>query len=91
MQEDETFVDFYSKLSCIHNSMISLGKKVSYVKIIRKILRSLHEWFRPKVIAIKESKNLNTMRVEKHLGSLQTYELTFSQLKKHKTIAFKNC
>jgi hypothetical protein len=44
--------------------MVSFGKKVSDVKIIKKILRSLPERFRAKVTAIKESKNLNPMIVE---------------------------
>jgi hypothetical protein len=89
MQEEETFDVFYAKLSGIRNSMIGLGKKVSDVKIIRKILRSLPERFRSKVIAIEESRNLKTIRVEELVGSLQTYELTFPQTRKHKTIALK--
>jgi len=39
--EDETFEEFYSKMSDLRNSMVSLGKTVSDVKIIHKILRSL--------------------------------------------------
>jgi hypothetical protein len=41
MMEDETFGEFYSKMSDLRNSMVSLGKIVSDVKLIRKILRSL--------------------------------------------------
>jgi hypothetical protein len=43
MLEDETFNDFFGRLSEIRNSMINLGKKVSDIKIVRKVMRSLPE------------------------------------------------
>jgi hypothetical protein len=58
MLEDETFREFYSKMSDLRNSMVSLGKSVSDVKLIQKILRYLLERFRIKVTTIKESKDL---------------------------------
>jgi len=56
--EDERFREFYSKMSDLRNSMVSLGKTVSDVKVICKILRSLPERFRIKVTTIEESKDL---------------------------------
>jgi len=56
MMDDETFGEFYSKMSNLRNSMVSLGKTVSNVKLIRKILRSLPERFRIKVTTIEEAK-----------------------------------
>jgi hypothetical protein len=44
MLEDETFREFYSKMSDLRNLMASLGKSVSDVKLIQKILRSLPEF-----------------------------------------------
>jgi hypothetical protein len=58
MLEDEIFGEFYSKMRDLRNSMVSLGKNVSDVKLIRKILRSLPEHFRIKVTTIEESKDL---------------------------------
>jgi hypothetical protein len=58
MLEDETFGEFYSKMSNLRNSIVSLGKTISDVKLIRKILRSLPERFRIKVTTIEESKDL---------------------------------
>jgi len=52
MLEEETFGEFYTKISDLRNSMVSLGKQISDVKLIRKILRSLPERFRIKVITI---------------------------------------
>jgi hypothetical protein len=34
MLEDETFGEFYSEMSDLRNSMVSLGKSVSDVKLI---------------------------------------------------------
>jgi hypothetical protein len=41
MLEDETFGEFYSKMSDLRNQMVSLRKTVLDVKLICKILRSL--------------------------------------------------
>jgi hypothetical protein len=87
--EEETFGEFYSKMSDLRNSMVSLGKPVSDVKLIRKILRSLLERFRIKVTTIEESKDLEEMKIEELVGSLQTYELSLPPVKKLKTIARK--
>jgi hypothetical protein len=75
MEEEETFDEFYSKLSTIRNSTINLGKKMTDAKIVKKILRSLPLRFIPQVAAITQSQDLETMRVEKLVGSLQTFEL----------------
>jgi hypothetical protein len=73
MLEEETFGEFYSKTNDLRNSMVSLGKPVSIVKFIQKILRSLPERFRIKVTTIEESKDLEEMKIEELVGSLQTY------------------
>jgi hypothetical protein len=89
MLEGETFGEFYSKMSDLRNSMMSLGKPVSDVKLIRKILKSLPERFRINVTTIEESKDLEEIKVEELVGSLQTYELSLPPIKKLKTIALK--
>jgi len=76
-------------MSDLRNSMVSLGKPVSDVKLIQKILRSLPECFRIKVTTIEESKDLEEMKIEELVGSLQTYELSLPPVKKLKTIALK--
>jgi len=72
MLEDETFGEFYSKMSNLRNQMVSLRKTVSDVKLLRKILRSLPERFRIKVTTIEESKDLEEMKIEELVGSLQS-------------------
>jgi len=70
MLEEETFREFYTKISDLRNSMVSLGKQISDVKLIRKILRSLPERFRIKVTTIEERKDLEEMKIEELVGSL---------------------
>jgi RNA-binding protein YhbY len=70
MLEDETFGEFYSKMSDLRNQMVSLGKTVLDVKLIRKILRSLPERFKIKVTTIEESRDLEEMKIEELVGSL---------------------
>jgi len=89
MLEDETIGEFYTKISDLRNSMVSLGKQISDVKLIRKILRSLPERFRIKVTTIEESKDLKEMKIEELVGSLQTYEYSLPLVRKAKTIALK--
>ncbi|XP_022858736.1 girdin-like [Olea europaea var. sylvestris] len=87
MKEDEWFDEFYAKLKDIINSSFNLGEKILETKIVRKVLRSLLERFRPKVTVIEESKDLDKVKIEELVESLQTYELTISQPKKSKSIA----
>jgi uncharacterized coiled-coil DUF342 family protein len=74
MLEDQTFSEFYTRIKDLRNSMVSLGKMASDVKLIQKILRSLPKYFRTKVTTIDKSKDLESMKVEELVGSLQTYE-----------------
>jgi len=80
---------FYSKMSELRNQMVSLGETISDVKLIHKILRSLPERFRIKVTTIEESKDLEEMKIEELVGSLETYELSLTLVKKLKIIALK--
>ena len=75
MSEDESFDFFYSKLNKVVVSKFNLGEKTEDSKIVRKILRSLPESFHAKVTAIEESKDLDDIKVQELIGSLQTYEL----------------
>ena len=75
MSDDESFDEFYANLNGIVNSAYNLGEIYDQPKIVRKILRSLSEDFRPKVSAITESKDVDSIPVDELVGSHQSYEL----------------
>ena len=75
MSDDKSFDEFYAKLNNIVNSAYNLGEIYDQPKIVRKILRSLTENFRPKVTAITESKDVDSIPVDELVGSLQSHEL----------------
>jgi hypothetical protein len=89
MLEDETFSEFYTRINNLKNLMVSLEKMASNVKLIRKILRSLPECFRIKVTTIEEMKDLESMKIEELVGSLQTYEYSMPSVRREKAIALK--
>ena len=68
---------------------LNLGGKIEDSRVVRKILRSLLESFQAKVTAIKESKNLDEIKIQELIGSLQTYELGLPSHKSSKSLAFK--
>ena len=70
MFEDESFDKFYAKLNDIVNSTFNLGEVYDQPKIVRKILRTLTEDFRPKVTTIIESKDVDSILVDELVGSL---------------------
>ena len=73
----------------IVNSAFNLGEVYDQPKIVRKILRSLIEDFRPKVTTITESKDVNTILVDELVGSLQSYESNLPKTSKSKSMALK--
>ena len=89
MSEDESFDSFYSKLNEVVIGKFTLGEKTEDSKIVRKILRSCLESFHAKVTAIEESKDLDNIKVQELISSLQTYELSLPSQRKSKSLALK--
>ena len=89
MSKDESFNSFYGKLNEMVIRKLNLGEKMKDSKVVRKILRSLPESFWAKVTAIEESKDLDEIKVQELIGSLQTYELTLPSQRKSKSFALK--
>ena len=67
-----------------------MGEVYDQPKIVRKILRSLTEDFRPKVIAITESKDVDSIPIDELVGSLQSYESDLPKTNKSKSMALKS-
>ena len=90
MSNDECFNEFYTKLNDIVNSAYNLGEIYDQPKIVRKILKSLTENFKPKVTVITKSKDADSIHVDELVGSLQSYELDLPKTNKSKSMAFKS-
>ena len=90
MSDNESFDELYAKLNDIVNFAYNLGEICDQPKIVRKILRSLTEDFRPKVTAITESKDVDSFLVDEQVGSLQSYELDLPKTSKSKSMALKS-
>ena len=89
MGDDESFDSFYGKLNEIVIAKLNLREKIEDVKVVRKILRSLPKSFHAKVTAIEESKDLDEIKIQELIGSLQTYELGLPSHKLSKSLALK--
>ena len=89
MSEDESFDSFYSKLNEVVIDNFNLGEKAEDSQVVRKILCSLSKSFRAKVTTIEESKDLDDIKVQELIGSLQMYELSLPNQRKNKSLALK--
>ena len=66
-----------------------LGEKTEDSKVVRKILHSLPESFHAKVTAIEKSKDLDEIKVQEMIGSLQMYELSLPNQRKRKSLLLR--
>ena len=73
----------------IVNPAFNLVEVYDQPKIVRKILRSLIEDFRPKVTTITESKDVDSIPANELVGSLQSYEFDLPKTSKSKYMALK--
>ena len=89
MGDDESFDSFYGKLNEIVIAKLNLREMIEDAKVVRKILSSLPKSFQAKVTAIEESKDLDEIKIQELIGSLQTYELGLPSHKSSKSLALK--
>ena len=90
MSNNESFDEFYAKLNDIVNSAYNLSEIYDQPKIVKKILRSLTEDFRPKATVITENKDVDSVPIDELVGSLQSYELDLPKTNKSKSMALKS-
>ncbi|KAA0062708.1 uncharacterized protein E5676_scaffold132G00300 [Cucumis melo var. makuwa] len=70
----ESVSDYTSRLLAVVNEMKRYGETISDEQVVEKILHSLDEKFNFIIIAIEESKDLNTMSIDELMGFLQVHE-----------------
>ena len=96
MLSNESINDLQKRFTHIINHLLALGKAFLPGELTNKVLRCLDRNWQPKVTAIIESKNLDTMDLATLFGKLQEHEMELGRLtsneefdKKKKSIALK--
>lgn len=74
MEAQESVADYFTRLLTLTNSMKSYGETITDVSVVEKVLRTLSLRFDHVAVAIEESKNLKTMKIEELQGSLEAHE-----------------
>ncbi|XP_062014830.1 uncharacterized protein LOC133731483 [Rosa rugosa] len=89
MGGDETVDDFHGRILKITGQCRSLGAPFDEDKIVKKMLRALHEKFHSKVTSIEDSFDIDDYPIDELIGNLKTYEMRLKPEKKNKGVAFK--
>ena len=76
------FLEFHTKLMDIMHSSFNLGEHIPNFEVVRRILRSLLKRFRAIMTTINESKDVDSLKTDKLIGSLQTFEMTLESPRK---------
>ncbi|KAK2423877.1 gag-protease polyprotein [Trifolium repens] len=90
MKDDENIESMYSRFKILVVGLQVLKRRYTTSDHVRKILRSLPSRWRPKVTAIQEAKDLDTLGLEELISSLMSHEIELSSdepQKKLKSVA----
>ncbi|KAL5810691.1 hypothetical protein ACOSQ4_027259 [Xanthoceras sorbifolium] len=74
MKSNESIAEFYTRVMVVANQLRRNGETLTDMRISEKILQSLDAKFDFIVVALEETKDLETMSVEELVGSLQAHE-----------------
>ncbi|GJV53766.1 zf-CCHC domain-containing protein [Tanacetum coccineum] len=95
--DDKTIDYAFSRFNTIITSLKALDESFSSRNHVRKFLRALPSKWRPKVMAIEESKDLSKLSLDQLVGNLKVYEVVLekdleiakNKKEKYKSLALK--
>ena len=75
MEDDQKIANYFSKLMMVVNQMKTCGEVFTDQQINEKVMRTLTSKFDFIVVAIQESRDIGTMKIEDLQSSLEAHEL----------------
>jgi hypothetical protein len=79
MKEDEDIATYFLRVDEIVNSIIGLGEEIEESIIVQKVLRSLPMRLNPKISALEERQDLNSISMDDLHGIFTAYEMRTEQ------------
>ena len=86
MEDDQKIAEYISKLINLVNQMKACGEAMTDQQIVEKIMRTLSPRFDFIVVAIQESKDVKTLKIEELQSSLEAHELMVSERSSERSI-----
>jgi hypothetical protein len=92
MKEDENIAAYFLRVDETINAIIGLGEEIEEFVIVQKLLRSLPMRFVPKISALEERADPNSISMDELHGIFTTYEMRTEQENPDtKEATFKAC
>jgi hypothetical protein len=79
MKENEDIVSYFLRVDETVNAIIGLGEEIEESVIVQKVLRSLPLRFNPKISALEERSDLNSISMDELHGIFTAYEMRTEQ------------
>jgi hypothetical protein len=79
MKEDENIAAYFLRVDETVNAIIGLGEEIQESVIVQKVLRSLPMRFDPKISALEERADLNSISMDELHGIFTAYEMRTEQ------------
>jgi hypothetical protein len=79
MKEDEDITTYFLRVDETMNAIIGLGEEIEESVIVQKVLRSLPMRFNPKISALEERSDLNSISMDELHGIFTAYEMRTEQ------------
>lgn len=86
MEDDQKISEYISKLINLVNQMKACSEAITDQQIVEKIMRTISSRFDFIVVAIHESKDVKTLKIEELQSSLEAHELMVSERSNERSI-----